>query len=89
MADTITSSRTLSVELEYTESDGDKKTATVKLPNHKDNLTQQEITAAFTDSILIYGYDEEGAPQILNSDNVLTATTTNQTINNLDIGWTE
>ena len=86
MADTITSSKTLAVGLEYEES-GTTKTATVKIPNYRANVTEAQIKAAFNNSILIYGYDEEGTPQYFNSDSVLTASTTNQTINNLEINW--
>lgn len=89
MADTITSSNSITIGFEYYDNDqSDTKTATMKISNPKSSIaTKAQIQAAFTDSIFITGYDDYGNPQILNSDSVLTASTTAQTVRNLDIGW--
>lgn len=91
MADTITSSHTLNIGLEYIDPEtSDTKNATLKMSNPKDNITKADVQAAFNTQIFIYGVDEEeGVPLYFDSDSVLTASTTDQTINNLDIGWVD
>lgn len=90
LADSITGSQILNIGIEF-DDNGIKRTTSINLPNFKDDLTEQQIKNAFANNnILIYGYDEstgEAIEQPITSDNVITASTTNQTINNLDIGW--
>ncbi len=93
MADTITTSANLGIGLEYEELmsvDGKKetRTATITIPNYKSSITENQIKQAFgNQQVLIGGYDVNSNPIQINSDNVVTASTTNQTINNIDIGW--
>lgn len=88
MADTIKSSKSLAIGIEFQDAEGEKRTSTITLPNFKQNLTESQIKNAFNNqNVLIYGVSEQGNPEFVTSDNVLTAATTNQTINNLDIGW--
>lgn len=87
MADSITSSKTLSIGVEYTE-DKDTRTTTINIPNFRQSITEQQIKDVFTNqNVLIYGYDESGAAKPVKSENIVTASTTNQTIANIDIGW--
>lgn len=89
MADTITSSRTLEIGIEYDSADNTsgKRTATIKLPNYSTNVSEQSIKTAFTGQNVImvngYGYD----PALVTEENIYTAATVDQTINNIDIGW--
>lgn len=89
MADTITTSQELKVGLEYFDAVGDKKTTSFTILNPRDGLTEQqirqEVGTALNNNIFIFHMED--AEQPVTSDNILTASTTNQTINNLDIGW--
>lgn len=93
MADTITTSANLGIGIEYDEKisvDGKKetRTSTITVPNYKTSITEQQIKDAFgNQQVLIGGYDVDNLPILITSDNVVTASTTNQTINNIDIGW--
>lgn len=87
MADTITSSKSLAIGIEFDDA-GTKRTSTVTLPNYRSTITESQIKNIFaSQNVLIYGYDDNENPLPVTSDNVLTASTTNQTINNIDIGW--
>ena len=87
MADSITSSKSLSIGIEFDDL-GTKRTSTVTMPNYRSTITESQIKNIFaSQNVLIYGYTEEGAALPVTSDNVVTASTTNQTINNIDIGW--
>lgn len=87
LADSIKTSNSLSIGIEYADSES-TKTTTITIPNFKDDLTEEQIKNAFNNqNVIIYGYDEQGEAQPVQSDNILTASTTHQTINNLDIGW--
>lgn len=93
MADTITTSANLGIGLEYDEKisvDGKKetRTATITIPNYKSSITEDQVKQAFgNQQVLIGGFDVDNNPITITSDNVVTASTTNQTINNIDIGW--
>lgn len=92
MADTITASKTLDIGIEYEYGSADepnrKLTTTIKLKNFKSNITESQIKTAFDQqNVLIYGYDGNDNPQFVTPENIYTASTTNQTINNLDVGW--
>lgn len=90
MADTLSTSKELTIGLEYNDPDsGDKKTANFKVPNFKSSITENEIKAVFNTPVLYYGENEEGDFLYYDSNSVLTASTTNQTIQTLDIGWTD
>lgn len=82
MADTISTSKNLSIGIDM----GYKTSITI--PNYKTSITEQQIKNAFANQdVIIYGYDENENPQPVTSDQIYTASTTNQTINNIDIGW--
>lgn len=90
MADTITASKTLDIGIEYGSADEQnrKLTTTIKLKNFKSNVTESQIKTAFDQqNVLIYGYDGNNNPQPVTPENIYTASTTNQTINNIDVGW--
>lgn len=85
MADSITSSANLTIGIEF-DDEGTTRTTSVTIPNYKANLTRQEIKDIFDNNqVLIYGYDEN-IPKYIVGDNVVTASTTNQTIKVIDIG---
>lgn len=87
MADTIKTSENLGIGVEFV-SGADKRTSTITIPNFRSTITEQQIKAAFaSQDVIIYGYDDSNNPLPVTSDNIITASTTKQTINNLDIGW--
>ena len=87
MADTITTSESLGIGVEFMDGT-DKRTSTITIPNFRSSITETQIKQAFANQqVLIYGYDEQDEPEKIDSDNIVTASTTKQTINNLDIGW--
>lgn len=88
MADTISSSSNLTVTLEYTNSDSETKTASFKIPNYStyqatEETIKQQVGTALNQGLFVNADDGTA----LDSDSILTASTTNQTIRNLDIGW--
>lgn len=90
MADSITSSQTLGIGIEYDDGGG-AKTTTINIPNFRRNVTESEIKNAFqNNNVIIYGYDlTSGDPLPVLPENIVTAATTQQTINVIDIGVEE
>lgn len=87
MADTITSSKSVAIGVEYPEG-GDTKKTTITLPNYRSSVTEQGIKDAFNNQqVIIYGYNDQYEPQYVTPEQIYTASTTNQTIKNIDIGW--
>lgn len=87
MADSITSSKNLSIGIEYTKGSTTTKTS-ITIPNYKSSLTEQQIKNAFANqNVIYYDEDQSGSYITVGSENIYTASTTNQTINNIDIGW--
>lgn len=87
MADSITTSENLGIGVEYQDG-ADKRTSTITIPNFKTNITEAQIKAAFANQdVIIYGYDDQQIAKPVRSENIVTASTTKQTLNNLDIGW--
>lgn len=87
MADSIKASSSLSVGIEYTDN-GNRKIAYLSVPDPKDELTENEIkqqvgTAINTGVFLI---DDGTSEQTISADQIFTAYTTDQTINDIDIG---
>ena len=89
MADTITTSEVLSIGVEYDKNAAVKKTTTIKIPNYKPNVTEQQIKNIFANQNVLLVPDGSNVwnPVAITSDDILTAATINQTIKNLDIGW--
>lgn len=89
MADKITTNKILGIGFESNNPEGGKKTTYLKIPNYKQNLTENAIktaaSALISNGVILdpYGneYDSSAA--------VFTAYTENQTITALDIGWTD
>lgn len=87
MADKISISKSLSIGVEYAEG-RETRTTTINIPNFRTGLTEQQIKNAFTgNNVIIYGYDDQETPLPVLPENVVTASTTNQTVHNIDIGW--
>lgn len=87
MADTVTSSKNLNIGIEFTVGDKTTKTSII-IPDYKTTVTAEQIKNAFrSQSVIYYDEPESGNYQMINADNIYTASTTNQTINNIDIGW--
>lgn len=87
MADTIKTSENLGIGVEFQDGN-DTRTSTITIPNFSSSITEQKIKQAFANQqVLIYGYDDNHNPKPVTSDNIVTASTTQQTINNIDIGW--
>ena len=89
MADTVKTSEILSIGVEYDKNAAVKKTTTIKIPNYKPTITEQQIKNVFANQNVLVVPDgtNEWNPVAITSDDILTAATTNQTITNLDIGW--
>ena len=91
MADSITSSRNLNVTLSWKDPiDTDTtKTATIKIPNYlASSATEATIKEKFNTVLNMGFFRESTNGEVLTSDALLTAATTDQTINVLDdIGW--
>lgn len=87
MADSIKASAELSVGLEYRDSNDAKKTVYFKVPNYKKNLTESQIKesvgAALSTGVFLV--DDGANYQTLSSDQIYTAFTTNETINDIDL----
>jgi len=84
--DTITSSEVLSIGIEYDKNAAVKKTTTIKIPNYKLGVTEQQIKNVFANQNVLFVPDDSN-PVAITSDDILTAATTNQTVHNIDIGW--
>lgn len=93
MADTIKSSAELSVGVEYRDSKDAKKTAYFKIPNYKANLTEQNIRdsvgAAINTGVFLINDITGHNPETISADQIYTAFTTNETINDIDIDYGE
>lgn len=91
MADTIKSSQELSVGIEYRDSKDAKKTAYFKVPNYKANLTEQNIRDSVGAAINtgVFLIDDDDSQQTISADQIYTAFTTNETINDIDIDYGE
>lgn len=87
--DTITSSEVLSIGIEYDKNAAVAKTTTIKIPNYKLGVTEQQIKNVFANQNVLFVPDGSniGNPVAITSDDILTAATTNQTVQNIDIGW--
>lgn len=94
MADTVTSSRTVEIGIEYESADTSGKTTTrtvtVKLPNYKTTkMSKEDIKTAFTGQNVLMVNPYGSSPNIITEDQIYTAATVDQTINNIDIGWND
>lgn len=93
MADKITETNTLAVEIEYSHTDSEtqetaNKKATLKLPNYKSNLTEQAIKTAVSQAIYNPGVlmDAYGAPFETQTSVIATAYTEYEKKTEYDIG---
>lgn len=89
MADTVTSTSDLAVGLDYPNASGTgTKTVYLKIPNPMNNITESQIKSAvgtaLTNKIFLNEYGDE-----IPTSAISTAYTENQTINNLDIGYSD
>ena len=93
MADSIKSSQDLSVGIEYRDTNDAKKTAYFKIPNYKANLTEQNIRdsvgAAINTGVFLISDMTGDNPATISADQIYTAFTTNETINDIDIDYDE
>lgn len=85
MADKITTTKTLGVQVEYLDTAADKKTATFKIPNYKSALTESEVKTKFQPLLdLLYFEDEnEETP----NKTILSGYVEDVEKVELDIGW--
>jgi len=84
MADTIKSTSTFEIGLEFEDGNDTQKT-TVKIPNYKDNITKAGIIAAFSGNSGLGFYDSNNRYHNLNSDMFVTGSTVNETVRIIDI----
>lgn len=59
MADKITTTKTLGVQVEYLDSISEKKTAIFKLPNYKSGLTEATIKENFQSYLDLVKFEDE------------------------------
>ena len=87
MADTITSTSTFEVGLEFKDNDGSTQRATIKIPNPKSNIDlRQAITSVFRGYTAIGFNDNNNSFHNVESDMIVTGSTTNETVRIIDIG---
>lgn len=84
MADTIKSTSTFEVGLEFEDGNDTQKT-TVKIPNYKANITKEGIIDAFTGNGGLGFYDSNNQYHGLNSEMFVTGSTVNETVRIIDI----
>lgn len=84
MADTIKSTSTFEVGLEF-EDENDTQKATVKIPNYKANITKQQVIDAFTGSGGLGFYDSNNQYHGLDNEMFVTGSTVNETVRIIDI----
>lgn len=87
MADSIKTSSQITVGIEYYNEDGNRKTANINIPNPKSNLTETQIRTAIGQALaqnaLII---EDSISDTISPEQIYTAYTTDESINDLDIG---
>lgn len=87
MADKYTMTNDLSVGVEYRDSDDNKKSVFFQIPSPKTNLTEASIRSAVGTALGTGIFMDSNAQVTLSAEDIYTAFTTNETINDLDIGW--
>lgn len=85
MADKVTTTKTLGVQVEYLDTVSEKKTATFKLPNYKSGLTENEIKEKFQPylNLLVFEDEHEEVP----NKTILSGYIEDQEKVELDVGW--
>jgi len=85
MADKVTTTKTLGVQVEYLDTSADKKTATFKIPNYKSNLTESEIKEKFQPFLNITVFEDEN--EETPNKTILSGYIEDSEKVELDIGW--
>lgn len=86
MEDTIKSTATFEVGLEYNDGTTTQK-ATIKIPNPKSGINLRDaITSAFTEYSGMGFYDSSNGFHSIKTDMIVTGSTTNETVRIIDIG---
>lgn len=89
MADTITASNEVTVELKYYDTNSESnKTIKVSIPEPKDNLTESQIKTAVSSALNTGAFLDPHGVQISDTQ-IFTAYTTKETIQSVDVGWTD
>lgn len=85
MADKVTTTKTLGVQVEYLDTVSEKKTATFKIPNYMSNLTEETVREKFQPylNLLVFEDENENTP----NKTILSAYVEDQEKVELDIGW--
>lgn len=85
MADKVTNSKTLGVIVEYFDLVMTKKTATFKLPNFMQGLTESEVKTKFTPYLNMIQFEDEHPETPAKT--ILSAYVETEEKVSLDIGW--
>ena len=86
MADTVSSSNSLNVGLEYLDENAKTKTITLKVPNPKANITESQIKNAMN-NFVSSGFLLDPLGNAFSSSSVATASTVTEQKIQLDVGW--
>lgn len=87
MADKVTTTKTLGIQVEYLDTAADKKTATFKLPNYKSGLTESEIKTKFQPLLNLLFFEDEN--ETTPNKTILSGYVEDVEKVELDIGWND